>query len=297
MQPFDLQIQSIASDGKHAPAEIVTMAKDGDVFVIAMTDHDTVGGVAEALAAGRAAGVRVIPGIELSVEDRGAHLLAYGVDHAHPVLCARLEEFQKTRVEGAKQMVQNLAAAGFAVAWEDVAREAQGAIARPHIARAILGRAENREKLGGIATSHDFIQKYLTDESPYYVRRAHISAKDAIALIHIAGGVAVWSHPAVHFQGDEEGLEAFLKQLIGWGIAGLEVFSPAHTEDDAEYLWVLAGKYGLLFTGGSDFHEAGEHPADTRGLHAARTIGDFETYGFPTDQILPQLDARITSEK
>lgn len=297
LQSFDLQIQSTASDGKHAPAEIAGMARELGIAVIAMTDHDTVGGVMEALEAGARHGVRVIPGIEMSVEDRGVHILGYGIDHAHPVLSARLAAFQKARVAGAKQMAQNLAAAGFAVTWEDVAAEARGTVARPHIARAILGRPENKEKLGGITTSHDFIEKFLTDDSPHYVRRAHISAADAIGLIHAAGGVAVWSHPAIHFQGDEEGLEMFLKDLIGWGISGMEVFSPAHAEDDAEFLHSLAEKYAILVTGGSDFHEKGDHHADARGLHSARALGDFETYGFSAGDIIQKLDEAIGKRK
>ncbi|OGZ97723.1 MAG: hypothetical protein A3J10_00740 [Candidatus Sungbacteria bacterium RIFCSPLOWO2_02_FULL_54_10] len=296
-QTFDLQIQSTASDGKHTPTEIVSMARDLGIGVIAMTDHDTINGVAETLGAGARAGVRVIGGIEMSVEDRGAHMLGFGVDHTHAVLLERLALFQQARVEGAKQMVRNLAAAGFAVTWEDVERQASGTVARPHIARAVLARPENRESIGDIATSHDFIEKFLTDDSPYYVRRAHISAPDAIALIHTAGGVAVWSHPAIHFSGDQEGLEVFLKDLIGWGIEGMEVFSPAHTEDDAEFLHALAGKYGILRTGGSDFHEKGDHHADARGLHAARTLGDFETYGFPADDMVEKLDAALTASR
>lgn len=273
------------------------MAKESEVAVIAMTDHDTIGGVAEALAAGDTQGVRVIAGIEMSVEDHGAHILGFGIDHTNTALLARLDEFQKARVEGAKQMAKNLADAGFALAWEDVAREARGAMARPHIARAILARAENKEKLGGITTSHDFIQEYLTDKSPYYVRRAHISAKDAISLIHSSGGVAVWSHPVLHFHGDPDGLETFLKELIGWSMEGVEVFSPAHTEDGAEYLYALAEKYVLLRTGGSDFHEKGEHAPDARGLHSARSIGDFETHGFPTDDIVQKLDEAVAKRK
>lgn len=292
-QAFDLQIQTTASDGRHTPAEVVAMAREEGVRMIAITDHDTAGGVAEALAAGSHEGVGVIPGIEMSVEERGAHILAYGIDHAHPALQRRLAAMQHDRIEGARRMVRNLAAAGFAVAWEDVEAQAQGAVARPHIARAILARPENREKLGGISTSHDFIERYLTDDSPHYVRRAHISARDAVALIREAGGVAIWSHPAVHFTARREGLEDVLRQLIGWGVEGLEAFSPAHTRDDAAYLYGLAERYGILRTGGSDFHEKGDHAADARGLHAARRLGDFETYGFPVEEIMPRLEAAM----
>lgn len=296
---FDLQIQSSASDGKHAPTDIVAMARERGLLVIAITDHDAVAGMDEAMAAGARERVRVIPGIEISAEERGVHILGYGIDHRDQSMLAALERAARGRMEGAKQMVENLRAAGFAIEWDDVVKQATGAVvARPHLARAVLGRPENKEKLGGISTSHDFIQKYLTDESPYYVRRAHVSARDAIALIHRAAGVAVWSHPAIHFGGDYGELEVFLKDLIAWGLDGVEVFNPSQTEDDAEFLDALAAKYKLLRTAGSDFHERGDHAADSvSGLHAARAVGDYETHGFPTDDIIPRLDEAMAQRK
>ena len=291
---FDLQIQSTASDGRHTPSEIASMARERGLTAIALTDHDTVAGIPEALEAGRAHYLRVSPGIEISVEERGAHILGFGIDYQNAGLLGRLEEFRKSRIAGARQMVKNLAGAGFAVSWNDVQSEAVGGlVARPHIARAILGRAENKEELGETATAHDFIERFLSDESPYYVRRAHISAKDGIALVHSVGGVAAWSHPAIHFQNDPDGLENFLKELAARGVDGVEVFNPSHTEDETELLNSLAAKYGLLRTAGSDFHEKGDHPADERGLHAARFVGDFETYGFHTEDIIPKLDEAL----
>ena len=292
MNSFDLQIQSTASDGKHAPALIVAMAKERGLEVIALTDHDTVGGVEEAVAVGQRVGVRVIPGVEISVEEQGAHILGYGINHKNEALLNAFEESRRGRIEGAKKMVENLQRSGFALTWEDVMKEATGSVvARPHLARAVLARPENKEKLGSISTSHDFIQMYLTDDNPNYVKRAHIAARDAIDFIHQAGGVAVWSHPAIHFQGNPDGLEACLREFLEWGLNGLEVFNPSHREDDTEHLGGLAGRYSLLRTGGSDFHEEGDHPPDGKtGLHAARFVGDFETYGFSTEDILPRLD-------
>lgn len=311
---FDLQIQSTASDGKHAPAEIVVMAREERIEVIAITDHDSVGGVAEAQKAGKEAGVRVIPGIEMSVEEHGAHILGYGLNSEHPKLLEELRIFHQGRIEGAKQMLENLKRAGFVVEWEDVEKQARGVVARPHLARAVLARAENKEKLGSVSNVHDFIEAYLTDDSPNYVKRGHISAKDGIALIHGAGGVAVWSHPAIHFRPvksrsapasgvaaqaehishdvgtNYEALEEFLKSLIEWGIDGLEVFNPSHTEDDAEYIQNMATRYRLLRTAGSDFHEKGEHPANEQGLHSARILGDYETYGFDVSDVIARLD-------
>lgn len=299
MNAFDLQIQSTASDGKHAPMEIVGMAKEENIAVIALTDHDTIAGVEEALAAGAEYGIRVIPGIEISVEEHGAHLLGYGIDRNNEELLKRLLQCEEDRIEGAKKITENLRAAGFIIEWDDVLKQATGAVvARPHLARAVLARPENKEKLGDIVTSHDFIEKYLTDESPYYVPRAHIAARDASALIHGAGGVVVWSHPAIHFRDNPEGLEHFLKELIAAGLEGVEVFNPSHNEDDAELLQGLAAKYRLLRTAGSDFHERGEHAADaTTGLHSARTLGDYEIYGFPVDDIIPRLDGAMEKRK
>lgn len=297
MNTFDLQIQSTASDGKHAPADIVRMAKDLGISPIAITDHDTVAGVADAMHQGQELGVRVISGIEMSVEEHGAHILGCGIDPAHAGLLAELEKFKEGRINGAKQMVENLKRAGFSIEWEDVTKQAGGVIARPHLARAVLARPENREKLGGISTTHDFIEAYLKDDSPLYVKRSHISACDAIALIRSAGGVAIWSHPAIHFEVGYEGLEDFLRSLIEWGIDGAEVFNASHTEDDAEYIQTLVLKYRLLRTAGSDFHEAGDHESDERGLHSARTLGDYPTYGFALDDIIPQLDEAMTKRR
>lgn len=299
MNTFDLQIQTMASDGKHAPADIIAMARRLGVGVVAITDHDTVAGVGEAASASVGAGVRVIPGIEISVEERGAHLLGYGIDIAHEGLLAALGKAAEDRIGGARQMVENLKAAGFVVEWDDVARQATGAVvARPHIARAILGRPENKAKLGAIATAHDFIEAYLANDNPNYAHRARISARDAIALLHEAGGVAVWSHPAIHFAGDAEGLEGFLDELRGWGIDGMEVFNPSHTEDDAEFLMGLVATYRMLRTAGSDFHEEGPHAADpATGLHSARALADYETYGFATDDIVPRLDEEMNRRR
>lgn len=288
---FDLQIQSTASDGKSTPREIVKMAEERGVKIMALTDHDTIGGVEEALAAGEELGVRVIPGIEMSVEEHDCHILGYGIDYKNETLLAELEKFKQGRIEGAKKMVENMRNAGFAIEWEDVVREATGGVvARPHIARAILKRPENKEKLGSISTMHDFIETYLRNDSPNFVRRSHISAKDAIALLNHAGGIGVWSHPAIHFREDYEGLENFLKELISWGIRGIEVFNPSHTEDDVEFLESMRIKHNLLRTAGSDFHEAGTHVRSEQGLHSAEFIGDYETYGFFTEDILQRLD-------
>ncbi len=295
MNTIDLQIQTTASDGKHSPADIIGMAKEHNLEVIAITDHDTVDGLQEAINAAADTNIRVIPGIEMSAEEHGLHILGYGIDYIDTGLLKELQSFKQGRIEGAKLMVENLKQAGFVVNWHDVEQEATGSVfARPHIARAILKRQENKEKLGPISHVHDFIEMYLSNESPYYVHRSHISVKDAIALIRNTGGVAVWSHPAIHFRQDYDGLERWLGQMIGWGIQGLEVCNPSQSEDDAEFLQGLCAANRLIRTAGSDFHEKGEHVADPiTGFHSARNVGDFETYGFAMDDIISKLDEAI----
>lgn len=289
MNAFDLQIHTTASDGRHSPAECVKMAKQNGLHTIAITDHDTVAGVTEGVAAGRELGVRVIPGIETSAEEHDIHILGLGIDVNNKELLAALQEFAEGREQGARRMVENFKSAGFAIDWDDVSAEATGAVVgRPHIARAIFKRPENAEKLKATPTMSEFFDAYLSESSPLYVRRAHIPARGAIALIRAAGGVAVWSHPPVpDFAGDCTGLEEFLRTLVSAGLDGVEVFNPAHAEADVQCLGRLAERHRLVASAGSDFHEA--RSADDSWPHA-RTVGDFPTYGRALDGILPALD-------
>lgn len=298
MNTFDLQIQSTASDGKLSPRELVRLAKERGLLTIAITDHDTIDGGGEALATGAEEGIRVIPGIEISVEEHGAHILGYGFDYYNEALNAELKKSREGRIEGARQMVENLKKAGLVIEWEDVLKQVTGStVARPHIARALLAHPENKEKLGKNATMHDLFETYLSDTGPYYVPRTHLAALRAIELIRSAGGVSIWSHPALHFPDNYDGLENFLQELTARGIEGVEVFNPSHTEDDTEFLNELAARHSLLRTAGSDFHYLGPHESDERGLHSANFPGDYETYGFPTDDILSRLEAKIQERK
>ena len=302
MQKIDLQVQTTASDGRHTPREATKMAQEHGVEVIAITDHDTVGGVEEALIAGSEYGVRVISGVEMSVEDQDSHVLGLGIDHKNEKLCAELEKFKNDRAENLKKTVENLRRnEGFVVEWEDVLRQTKDsatAITSPHVVYAVMARPENKEKLDRdqVKSKQDFYERYLKPEGPNLSRRKHISTKDAIELLHQAGGLAIWSHPILHFRGKYDDLENFLKELISWGIDGLEVFSSAHTEDDVEFLEGLSQKYHLLATAGSDFHEAGKHAPNEHGLHSADTVGDFKIYGFSIEGIMPALEAALAKK-
>ncbi len=299
MNPFDLQIQTTASDGKHTPRACVAMAKQNGVHTIAITDHDTVAGVPEALAAGRELGVRVIPGVEISLHEHGTHLLGLGIDIQDRSLLDVLRQAAANRLDAAKQMVENFQRDGFAVDWEDVLDEAGGSsvITRPHIVSAIMKRPENSSKLEGISTKHDFFQKYFTDTGPYYVRASQINPREAIGLVHQAGGVAVWSHPPVpDFVGKCGELGAFLKELIACGLDGLELFGPSLSDADAACLAALAGRYQLLVTAGSDFHEA-LPPTDKPWPRSATAIGEYPTYGRSLEGMLERFDAAMAERR
>ena len=298
LHPFDLQIQTTASDGKHTPRECVEMAKANDLHTVAITDHDTVGGVAEALAAGEELGVRVIPGIEITAQEHNIHLLGFGIDITYPPLVEAMRKFAEGRMAGAKEMVDRLQADGFVVPWEDVLGTVKGAVVtRPHIVDVILKRPENRAKLGGVSTPHEFFRQFFSDASKYYVHRSHVSAHDAIRLLHDAGGIAVWSHPPIpDFMDNCAALEEFLKELISYGLDGVERFGPFLTEASVICLEELAGRYRLLITGGSDFHERYD-AAGKPWPRSAATIGEFPTYGRSVDGIVAALDAAMAKSQ
>ena len=298
LNPFDLQIQTTASDGKHTPTECVRMAKENGVTTIAITDHDTIGGVAEAVAAGEQYGVEVIPGIEITAQDHNIHILGFGIDTEYPPLVAALAESAQGRLRGAEEMVRRLQADGFVVPWEDVLAKVKGAVVtRPHIVDVILERPENRSKLGNVTTRDGFFREYFSDDSKYYVQRSHISAKDAIVLIHDAGGVAVWSHPPIpDFWEDCAGIAIFLGELVSSGLDGVELFGSTITEPMMQCLEGLVMRYELLITGGSDFHYRYD-PEGKPWPRSATTIGEYPTYGRSLDGILERLGAAMEARR
>lgn len=297
MNPIDLQIHSNKSDGKHAPADLVVRAKNLGLATIALTDHDTVAGVREATKKGNEIGMRVIPGIEMSCNflHHGFHLLGYGIDDADPTLLSALARFQEDRVRRAEEMVENLLKDGFLISMKEVRAFAEGSIARPAIAEALLMHPENRQKFGNDAYDiSTVIRKFLVEGKPAYVERGHIAIQDAIQLIHNSGGIAVWSHPAIHLDRDIKKIENALAILIERGLDGIEAFHPNYSEDETEFLNMLAGKYGIVRTAGSDFHRDADsyHAGKDEG---AAELGGYNTYGFSLDDIIPSMEAAINN--
>lgn len=253
---IDLHCHTTASDGVLTPAELVTLAARNGVDVIAVTDHDTVAGVEEAVAAGS---VRVVAGIELSSrhENRAVHVLGYFLDPASPALLHALDQMQNERLDRAKRMVERLCELGYELKLDEVLAHAHGAIvARPHVARALVAR-------GHVASVRDaFTPEFIADGGRADVPRRQLSPQEAIALIGSAGGVPVLAHPGLlHHLGTHQPLqESFISSLREAGLAGLEVDHPDHPPDVRDGLRYLAKRLGLVTTGGSDFHGESGRP-------------------------------------
>lgn len=257
---FDLQSHSTYSDGTLSPADVVARAADAGVELVALTDHDTVGGVQDALDAGRRHDVDVVPAVEVSIVDPAAedlHVLGYGVDHRDARLLAALKLCRADRASRAERMADRLRELGFAVDG-GVLRRRRGAgkaLGRPHLAQAVLGAPQNAERLAAeeIACPGDFICAYLVAGRPAFAGRAQPDAAEAIALIHHAGGVAVWGHP--FWDIDEPALVLdTLERLRGLGLDGVEAFYVTHDREQTELLVHAAAEHDLLVTGSSDFH-------------------------------------------
>ncbi|MCB9554386.1 MAG: PHP domain-containing protein [Myxococcales bacterium] len=239
---IDLHMHSNWSDGTLTPAALVAAAARRGVRTIALTDHDTTAGVAEARAAGSARGVSIIAGIEISAWlDREIHVLGYFVDPDDPALTAATRRQSEARVRRVEAICERLAALGVVLDPAPIIASAHGNVGRPHIARALVAA-------GHVATTSEAFDRYIGNGGPAAVVVERLPAEDAIALIHAAGGVAVLAHPGV------EQLEEHIPALAAAGLDGLEVDHPAHGRNVADRLRTLASKNRLVPTGGSDFH-------------------------------------------
>ncbi len=247
---IDLHVHTTASDGTLRPAEVVRLAKKLGLQAISITDHDTLDGLDEAIEAGDAVGVEIIPGIELSAayRDGTIHILGYYVDRSDPEFVKEIDHLQRVRVERNEQMLNKLIEFGINITFEDLRKESkEGLIGRPHFARLLL-------KKGVVGTMDEAFEKFLRKGAPTYVSKVRLSSEDAIGMILRNGAIPVLAHPFVLKKDCGIPLQEIIAELVGYGLQGLEDFYSSHTsEEEAEYL-ELAQSKGLLATGGSDFH-------------------------------------------
>jgi predicted metal-dependent phosphoesterase TrpH len=262
---FDLQSHSVHSDGALPPAEVVAGAAAAGVTLFALSDHDTTAGVAEAVAAAERAGVRLVTATEITALFDGRqdlHILGYDVDPDHASLVGALARSRGDREHRARAMIEALIGLGFAVDEQALARRsAQGqSIGRPHLAQAVVSRPENRERLAAanLLDPTAFLVEYLIEGRPAFIARAAPSVQEAIALIHGAGGVAVWAHPFWDIA-NAEAVIAALDRFRDAGLDGVEAFYVTHTEEQTRLLADYAAEQGLLTTGSSDFHGPQHH--------------------------------------
>jgi hypothetical protein len=257
---FDLQSHSLHSDGALPAAEVVENAARAGVELLALSDHDTVDGVEEALAAGALHGVRVVPAVEVSAVDGGyedLHVLGYGIDHRSPRLGERLLAARADRERRAEAMAARLATLGFGVDPAPIeARKAAGKpVGRPHLAAAVLAHPANAARLAeeGHTDVSSFIAAYLIQGKPGYVARTHPTVEEAIGWIHDAAGVAVWAHPFWDIEHEDEVIAA-IERYRAAGLDGVEVFYASHSERQTLLLADRCADLGLLATGSSDYH-------------------------------------------
>ena len=283
---FDLQSHSTNSDGALEAAEVVERAARAGVELLALTDHDTVSGVAEALRAGERHGVRVVPAVEISAIDAGdgkegsgegsgegteegsgegkiertpreLHILGYCIDHTGQALTARLAEFLADREQRTLRMAAALREQGFELDEAELAgRVAAGQpIGRPHLAEAVLAAPANGARLEHerIDDIGSLIKAYLIEGRPAFRLRETPTVAQAVQAIHDAGGVAVWAHPFWDMSDPAEVL-ATIDRFIALGIDGVEAFYVTHTREQTVLLAERCAALGLLSTGSADYH-------------------------------------------
>ncbi len=246
MPGIDLHIHTSVSDGRFSPAEIVSRSAAAGLAVIAITDHDTVNGIAPALQAARAfPSLRVIPGVEISTDIPAgqAHILGYFLDYNDHELQIALEKMRNSRWERARKMVARLEDLGCQIKWERV-REIAGAasVGRPHIARALMEK-------GYIESFNDAFTRYIGRDGPAYVERDKMTPVQAAELILRAKGLPVLAHPLT-----VPDPEAMVIELKAAGLTGIEVYYKDYSRDDIDRLLRLSDQYGLVSTGGTDYH-------------------------------------------
>ena len=240
----DLHLHTTYSDGMHTPAQTVKAAAACGLAAIAVTDHDEVGGVAEAVDTGRRMEVEVLSGVEITVEHDTSHMhiLGYGIDQDHPGLLAVLDRLRQGRFDRAVRIVEQLEKIGVVLNFDELVETAgPGNIGRLHIARAVYMQGATR-------SVQEAFNRYIGLGRAAYVERPRISIEEAMDVLHEAGGLVALAHPKLN-RADKT-----IADLVRLGLDGIEVYHTKHSPADVERYKDVAERYGLLKTGGSDCH-------------------------------------------
>lgn len=270
----DLHMHSHYSDGAFSPADLLQKCKEHGLEVVSLTDHENFSGIAEATEAGRKLNIRVIPGMEFSVDFQGAehHVLGYFLDYGSSKLKEFLDEWKETKITQIKKIIDNLRRLGFEISLEQVLAVVRGSVDRYHISLAMFPdfekSAEAKEK------QRVFFRKYLLEESAggeglAFAEREKPSVQSVISLIKDSGGMAFWAHP--FWKGrDQTTIQNLALTFREMGLSGIEAFYPFHTQERTLFLRKIAQDLALYESGGSDFH---------REDSSIRQIASFQTFG------------------
>jgi 3',5'-nucleoside bisphosphate phosphatase len=275
---IDLHCHSTFSDGSLTPEQLVAEANRIGLAALALTDHDTVAGLPRFLAAGEGGTVRLVPGVELSVDctQGQMHMLGYWMDVENPELVRQMEWIRNGREMRNRDMLEKLNGLGFAMTWEDVQGFAgEDVVGRPHFAQVMLQKGYAKDK-------NEVFDQWLGDGKPGYADRPRLTAEVAVALIRQAGGVAVLAHPFT-LRIDKTALEGLFHELAGVGLAGVECYYSEHSADLTKDYLEMARRADLVPTGGSDFH--GEV---SPGIRLGSGFGGLNV----PDEVLGRLEAR-----
>ncbi len=255
MKPVDLHTHSNKSDGSYSPAELVDYAVVKGLSAVALTDHDTIDGLQEAVSHAKAltqAGlpsVEVVPGIEFSTEyeKKDVHVVGLYISYDAPSFHAKLQEFVDSRINRNIKMCQNLQTAGIDITFEKLQAKTPGAvITRAHYAAYLLEE-------GYVKSRQDAFAQYLGDHTKYFIPREKVTPIQAVNLILEAGGIPILAHPPLYHMGSER-LEKLVANLKEAGLMGIEALYCSYTNQEERDMRRLAGRYELLLSGGSDFH-------------------------------------------
>lgn len=249
MDLIDLHVHSTASDGTLTPSEVVIFAKRIGLKSIALTDHDTVSAIQEALDAAKENNIELIPGIEISCayHEKEIHIVGLFIDPLSDILLSRLKELIITRDKRNEIMAEKFQNLGIPIEFEDIKKTyPDSVITRAHFASYL-------HKKGYVGSVREAFDRYLSDHGPCYVPRERLDCVEAIELIHSAGGVAILAHPILYKMGNEQ-LDKMVGYLHKFSLDGIEAIYSTYTNSDERYIRLLAKKYNLLISGGSDFH-------------------------------------------
>ncbi len=246
----DLHMHSNASDGTENPAELIDHAEALGLEAVALTDHDTVSGLPEFLAAAKERKVEAVPGVEIStsISNREIHMVGLFVDHKDKTLVEFLEKIRVNRNTRNETILRKLNSLGYEINMEELQAEAGGdSIGRPHIAAILIRK-------GYFENNAEAFERCLRRGRPAYCRRELPSPEESIKRIHHAGGVAIWAHPLYRNKYTRSHVRGVLKKLVPLGLDGIECFYTGFTTRQTDTIIELADQHGLLLSGGSDYH-------------------------------------------